>query len=382
MDAPTLMGPDDGDVHLRLRPHTDADVDALVALCQDPEMADHTRVPVPYARADAEQFVRDSAAGWADGEHLTFAVDAECADDGDAGALRYAGNVALRRRAGGSLEVGFALSPWARGRGVMSDALRTVLQWAFDSLDVQVVHWQAHVGNWASRRVAWACGFRVEGMVRGLLEARGARYDGWIGSLVRGEPMEPAHPWLVAPVVVGQRVVLRPWRDDDAPRVVEACSDPTSRRWLPNLPSPYTLADAQWYVRTREEEHAQGAAVYWCAADPDDDRCLASIALMGLAGPSPRNEMGYWAHPDARGRGVMTEAARLALRHAVVPVGDGGLGLHRVTLRAATGNVASNLVAQRAGFTRVGLARHVDARPDGSFDDLVLYDALPDEVPG
>jgi RimJ/RimL family protein N-acetyltransferase len=175
-------------------------------------------------------------------------------------------------------------------------------------------------------------------------------------------------------------VTLRPWREDDAPRVVEACSDPVSQRWLPNLPSPYTLADAQWYIRSREEEHALGTAVYWCVADADDDRCLASIGLMGLGGPSPRNEMGYWAHPDARGRGVMTEAARLVLRHAVVAVPDGGLGLDRVTLRAATGNEASNLVAQRAGFTRTGLSRHVDRHDDGTYDDLQLYDALPAEV--
>jgi RimJ/RimL family protein N-acetyltransferase len=379
MDAPTLTGPDDADVHLVLRPHGDADVDAVTELCQDPETAARTRVPVPYTRADAERFVRERAERGADGAELTFAIDAACADDEASGALRYAGNLALRP-AGGAVEVGFALSPWARGRGIMSDALRTALRWAFDELDCYVVHWQAHTDNWASRRVAWACGFRVEGTVRGLLEARGERHDGWIGSLVRGEQLAPAHPWLEAPVIAGPQVVLRPWRSGDAPRVAEACNDPDSQRWLPNLPSPYTLADAQWYIRSREEEHASGTAVYWCVADPTDDRCLASVGLMGLAGPGPRNEIGYWAHPDARGRGVMTEAVRLALRHAVVPVLDGGLGLARVTLRAATGNAASNRVAQRAGFTAAGRARHVDAHDDGTFDDLQLYDALPDEV--
>jgi RimJ/RimL family protein N-acetyltransferase len=345
-------------------------------------MAARTRVPVPYTRTDAERFVRDRADRWAGGTELTFAIDATCLDDHPAGTgtMRYAGNVALRPTAGGAVEVGFALSPWARGRGIMSDALRTALRWAFDELDCQVVHWQAQADNWASRRVAWACGFRVEGTVRGLLEARGERHDGWIGSLVRGEQLAPIHPWLEAPRITGQQVVLRPWAEVDAVRVVEACNDPTSQRWLPNLPSPYTVADAQWYIRSREEEHASGTAVYWCVADPVDDRCLASVGLMGLAGPSPRNEIGYWAHPDARGRGVVTEAVRLALRHAVVPVLDGGLGLHRITLRAATGNVASNRVAQRAGFTAVGLARHVDAHDDGTFDDLQLYDALPDEV--
>jgi RimJ/RimL family protein N-acetyltransferase len=384
MDAPRLTGPDDADVRLVLRPHGPDDVEAVVELCRDPTMAERTRVPQPYTRDHAEQFVRDTAARWADGTELIFAIDAEDAGatghDRSGGPLRYAGNLALRPGDGGAVEVGYALSPWARGRGIMADALRTALRWAFDDLGVHVAHWQAHVGNWPSRRVAWACGFRVEGTVRGLLEARGVRYDGWIGSLLRGEELAPAHPWLEAPVIRGRAVVLRPWREDDAPRVAEACGDPVSRRWLPNLPAPYTLADAQWYVRTREEEHAQGSAVYWCVADPDDDRCLASLGLMGLSGPNPRNEIGYWAHPDARGRGVMTEATRLGLRHAVLPRLDGGLGLDRVTLRAATTNVASNLVAQRAGFTRTGVARHVDRRDDGTFDDLALYDALADEV--
>lgn len=378
MTTPTLSGALDADVHVVLRAHTDADVDAVVQLCSDPEMAAWTTVPSPYTREHAESFVRESAEQWAHGGELRFAIEAD--DAGAGGAKRYAGNLALRPSKGGGMEVGFSLAPWARQRGVMSAALRTALRWSFDTFDTQVVHWKAHVGNWPSRRVAWACGFRVEGTVRGLLEARGVRYDGWIGSLVRGEPMSPAHPWLEVPVIRGRSAVLRPWRDDDAPRVVEACSDPVSRRWLPNLPRPYTLADAQWYIRSREEEHALGSALYWCVADPEDDVCVGSLGLMGLGGGSPRNEIGYWAHPDARGRGVMTDATRLALRHAVLPGADGGLGLYRVTLRAAPGNIASNLVAQRAGFTRTGVARHVDRHEDGSFDDLTLYDALAEEV--
>jgi len=63
---------------------------------------------------------------------------------------------------------------------------------------IGVVYWRAQVGNWASRRVAGRCGFRMEGTVRGLLEQRGERRDAWIGSLRRGEPLtgqpdQPAH---------------------------------------------------------------------------------------------------------------------------------------------------------------------------------------------
>ena len=92
----------------------------------------------------------------------------------------------------GGAEVGFGLAPWARGRGLMTRALRLALAWGFEVAGLEVVYWRAQVGNWASRRVAGRCGFRMEGTVRGLLEQRGERRDGWIGSLRRGEPLTGA----------------------------------------------------------------------------------------------------------------------------------------------------------------------------------------------
>jgi RimJ/RimL family protein N-acetyltransferase len=76
----------------------------------------------------------------------------------------------------------------------------------------------------------------------------------------------------------------------------------------------------------------------------------------------------------------MTEATRLVLRHAMLDLEDGGLGLPRVTLRAATQNAASNAVAVRAGFTKIGVARRAERLRDGTFVDVVLYDALANEV--
>jgi RimJ/RimL family protein N-acetyltransferase len=105
---------------------------------------------------------------------------------------RFAGSVDLRFDGIGGAEVGFGLAPWARGNGVMTRALRLVLAWGFGLPGINVVYWRAQVGNWASRRVAGRCGFRMEGTVRGLLEQRGERRDGWIGSLRRGEPLTGA----------------------------------------------------------------------------------------------------------------------------------------------------------------------------------------------
>lgn len=62
----------------------------------------------------------------------------------------------------------------------------------FDTYPLQCLHWRAAVGNWASRRVAWRCGFRVEGTVRHFVRLAGCRpVDAWVASLHREDPREP-----------------------------------------------------------------------------------------------------------------------------------------------------------------------------------------------
>lgn len=161
-----------------LRQHRAEDAGGMVEQCQDPAMQRWTTVPVPYEAHHAQEFLELVAAEWASGTAAALAVEL----DG-----RFAGTADLRLGEGGWAELGFGLHPWARGRGVMTLAVRALLRWGFEELGLAGVHWRAVVGNHPSRRVAEHCGFRVEGEVRGLLVARGQRDDGWIGSLLPGE---------------------------------------------------------------------------------------------------------------------------------------------------------------------------------------------------
>ena len=90
-------------------------------------------------------------------------------------------------------------------------------------------------------------------------------------------------------------------------------------------------------------------------------------------------EVGYWTHPQARGRGVTTEAVRLAVRHAFVPRADGGLGRRRLRLNVADGNDASRAVALHCGFVEVGRDRSAERLGDGSYVDLLRHDLLEAE---
>jgi RimJ/RimL family protein N-acetyltransferase len=172
--------------------------------------------------------------------------------------------------------------------------------------------------------------------------------------------------------------VLRAFRDDDAPRVAEACGDPRTAHWLWRMPSPYTLADAHDYLESRTEELATASGLTWAVADPATDVLLGAVSVFDLQAGRD-GVVGYWTHPAARGRGVMTEACGLVLGHCFTPADRGGLGLVRMGVSAAAGNTASLHVIKQNGFRPVGRRRSALLLGDGSLTDLVDYDLLREE---
>src|ERR1700750_1500357 len=98
--------------------------------------------------------------------------------------------------------------------------------------------------------------------------------------------------------------------------------------------------------------------------------------------PQREAEIGSWAHPEARGRGLMTEACGLVVRHCFAPYAGGGLGLHRLFVGAADGNTASVRVIEANGFTLVSRERRALRLRDGGLVDQLGYDMLADELNG
>lgn len=350
---------------------TSADVDTITELCQDQDIQRWTTIPVPYERSHAEQFVSQIVdPGWASGRNLTWALR-----DREDRAVLGVVNLNLRDdvRSG---EIAFWLGAGGRGRGLMTTAVRVVTEYAFapEGLGLERIVWRARVGNWSSRRVAWRLGFTIEGTIRKELLKRGERVDAWIGTLVAGDPIEPKTRWLNVPTLTGPNVVLRRFADSDAQACVEACNDPVTRKWLGQLPSPYTYDTALGYIRSRENEHADGTAVHWAAAPAGGGPAIGAFSLMLIR--DRRAEVGYWVHPAARGAGVATEAVRLVVRHAFTDEAAGGVGLRRLVLARAEGNDASAAVAERAGFRSYGVEHQAEQLGDGTWADLHWYELL------
>jgi len=83
-------------------------------------------------------------------------------------------------------------------------------------------------------------------------------------------------------------------------------------------------------------------------------------------------EIGYWLYPWARGRGIATKVARALAEHAFTQ------GVQRVTAHVSVGNLQSERVLERAGFTREGVLRSMP-KPDGGRVDKTIFSLLPGE---
>jgi RimJ/RimL family protein N-acetyltransferase len=362
-DVPILS---DGVVTLRA--HRPSDVDAMVEQSEDPESIEWTRVPVPYHREDALGYLDIIADGWRSSSEFSFALEAD--------GIPFAGTVSLRTfQEPGVAEIAFGLHPSARGRGMCRRAVKLLLDWGFTRFELVV--WLARVGNWASRRVAWASGFSFDGTIPRLTAHRGTRSDTWVGSLRAADDRTPKYRWNESPVLTTDRVRLRPVREDDADRYQEMTTDPRSRHFSGRVRELRELPDGAAMIRRIMLSQASGERFDWTIADPDTDVLLGHIQLFHLDGlDETQADLGYSVHPDSRGRGVLRAALGMVVEWAFRPVAEGGLGKRRLSLSTAASNKASRYAVEQVGFT------HVASLPEGfpsgeeGFEDSAIYHRL------
>jgi [ribosomal protein S5]-alanine N-acetyltransferase len=161
------------------------------------------------------------------------------------------------------------------------------------------------------------------------------------------------------------RLILRPYTLDDAPRVFELAGDLRVARTTVNIPHPYPAGAAETWILTHAQEAAADVALTWAVTSPDTG-AVGGVGLR-LALRHARAELGYWIGHPYWGRGYATEAAVAVLEHAFER-----LSLNRVHATHVTRNPASGRVMQKLGMTHEGHMRQHFIR-DGHVDDIEAY---------
>jgi len=148
-------------------------------------------------------------------------------------------------------------------------------------------------------------------------------------------------------------VTLRPWHDDYANALVGRINDPAVAEFMDIIPQPYSLADAHEFLGRCHEGWRTGVSTNFAIFFEGIEGATGGLGLHWNQREDGIAEVGYWVGAEARSRDVATTATRLATRWAFEVAPD----LERLQLRADEQNIASNRVAEKAGFTREGVLR-------------------------
>ena len=149
-----------------------------------------------------------------------------------------------------------------------------------------------------------------------------------------------------------ERLILRPWREDDIDALAAIFAEPAF--WRYPFGRGFTRDEAEQFLDRQFlhwETHGFGS---WAAELKDGGRLLGYI---GLAVPEwlpqvmPAVEAGWRLHPDAWGKGLATEGGRASLHY-----GFQELGLDRIISIVMPGNVASRRVMAKLGMVEVSTA--------------------------
>ena len=189
MASMSLPTPTLDTARLRLRPFTDADAEALFALQSNAYVLRYWDSPPWSERARAARFIAACRQLADEGTGARLVIDR--ASDGS-----FVGWCSLTRWNPDyrSASLTYCLEHAAWGHGYATEAVRALLQWAFDTLDLNRVQAEADTRNVASARVLEKLGFVHEGTLREDCIVNGEVSDSWVYGLLRREWRPSSEP--------------------------------------------------------------------------------------------------------------------------------------------------------------------------------------------
>lgn len=169
-------------------------------------------------------------------------------------------------------------------------------------------------------------------------------------------------------LVVNDEIVLKELGLEDVETIFETIDTERSylEEWLPfvekTLENSYTRSYVEGYLK-------YGRLDFTCTVNYKN----RFVGIIGFKETDPYNkktEIGYWLSEPFQHKGIITLSCKAMINYAF-----NEMELNRVQLKAAKGNLKSQHVAERIGFTFEGVERESELHSRG-FVDLLVYSLL------
>jgi len=170
--------------------------------------------------------------------------------------------------------------------------------------------------------------------------------------------------------LLGERIVLRPFRDSDAAALWDAVDSSRLqlKPWMPWVNDHNSLDSSRDYVRRMQakwilrEDFPMGI---WRIAD---GRLLGATGLHRIDWTIPAMEIGYWLRPDAEGAGYAMEAVKL-----LTGLAFDRLQAERIEIRCDALNLRSAALPRRLGFVQEATLRCARRNVDNELSDTLVF---------
>jgi ribosomal-protein-alanine N-acetyltransferase len=179
VNQPTLTIDTGAGDAITLRPLREEDIEAIFQACQDPTISAFTRVPYPYDRELAEEFVRGSDLSYRGHQGIVFAIDRNGA---------FAGTIGLHslQLSDHCAEVGYWIEKSHREKGIATLALKAILNFSFNVAAFRRIEAMADYDNLASQRVMERAGMVRDALLRNrVTKPNGEQIDMVLYSMVK-----------------------------------------------------------------------------------------------------------------------------------------------------------------------------------------------------
>jgi ribosomal-protein-serine acetyltransferase len=174
------------------------------------------------------------------------------------------------------------------------------------------------------------------------------------------------------PIVIEQDIALHEARETDAAAIYHLIDShrPYMRQWLPFIDFSLSVADTALYLRTVTGPGNLQDKVYTIHYQ---EQVAGIIGYKTIDRINSRLEIGYWLGEPFQGKGIMTKACKVLVKHAF-----GEMRMNRIQIKVGVGNQKSSRIPQRLGFRLEGIERDGEWLRDG-FIDLEVYSLLKRE---
>ena len=171
------------------------------------------------------------------------------------------------------------------------------------------------------------------------------------------------------PVLTTERLILRRFTFDDAPKLFELRRDPVIMQYI-GRPLTKTLDDAIDLIKVINDLLSGNNGITWCITLKNKHEFIGSIGFWRIEKENYRAEIGYLLNPAYQGKGIMQEAVE-----TIINYGFGSMNLHSIQANVSPGNLASIKLLQKNNFIQEAYFKE-NCFYNGVFGNTVVYTLL------